>query len=1206
MRATRSLSVDWLGFLITCVAAAAAAPASAQPVANPDAYTTTAATALTVDENQGVLANDEADDDDDDLQAVLVTNASNGTLLLGADGGFFYLPGLGFVGDDSFTYRVDEDGALSNVATVTISVTPTVPVNTPPTAVADSYQVGAGQTLNVNPGNGVLANDTDPDGDPLTAVLSGNVSSGTLALQPNGSFSFTPAAGFVGNVTFTYEADDGAARSNVATVTISVTPLLPVNMPPAAVADSYQVNEGQTLNVNAANGVLANDSDPNNDTLTAVLTGGASSGTLALQPNGSFAYTPAAGFTGVATFAYQADDGALRSNNATVTITVVAVNDPPTAQPDSYSTAEDTALDVGGSGVLGNDSDPDGDALTARLVRNVANGVLQLNANGSFGYAPPANFNGTTTFTYRARDASLESDVTTVTITVTAVNDPPFVTNSPPTSATEGVTYRYTLAASDPDGTTPTVSAPTLPGWLSFTAPATISGTPGDGDVGTHNVTMSVTDGTAPAVSLPFQITVAGVDNAPVVAAIAEQTATENTAFALDLTPFVTDTDTAAGSLSYAATAGLPAGLTLSAAGQVSGTPAIGGSVGTHTVRFTVADAENTVPGEFRLVVLPAGRVDLAVAMSASPNPATLETPVAWTLTVTNRAPQVEALGASLEASFAGEVPFRFDAPTTAGCTLTSSGDRTNLVCTLGRLAGGASTSITLTGRGSLAGDVFGTARVAVAGGGALDETPGNDATTASLSLAQSISGAPAQRIDLPGAIAIAAGDFNADGFDDLAVATASAQGVVVLTNVADSANPGRRAFATPPQALGGEALAADVAVTDIDRDGDPDVVTAAGAGAPDRIFVNSGGVFTSTSLGNEAVDSRAVAAGDINGDGFVDLIFAAAGSSTVLLNSGSGTVFTSGAAIGPHDARDVLLVDLLGDTLPELVLANADGGAAVYRNTGGAFALETTLATGPTSAVSSGDFNADGRVDLVFGRETAPSPAAPSALVWLNTSGGNGPFFAADELGAAATTDLLVRDFNIDARADVLALNGSGARIFTNSGSANGSLALHPQQLAIPGARGVAAGKFSNDDRVDLAAAGDGISVFINDGDGNFGQPDSNPPVIQLRGSATVDIIIDTPYSDAGATATDPEDGDITSRIVVTNPVNTTLLGTYTVTYAVSDLSGNAAQAVTRTVNVLPQPAAEEGGGGGALGLELLAMLLLAALRRRAVRRPT
>jgi hypothetical protein len=413
--------------------------------------------------------------------------------------------------------------------------------------------------------------------------------------------------------------------------------------------------------------------------------------------------------------------------------------------------------------------------------------------------------------------------------------------------------------------------------------------------------------------------------------------------------------------------------------------------------------------------------------------------------------------------------------------------------------------------------------------------------------------------------------------------------------------------FATPAQALGGEALANDVAVVDLDRDGDLDIVTAAGNGAPDRAFVNAGGTFTSTALGNAGVDSRAVAAADVNGDAAVDLVFANSGTSTVLINNGSGVAFTAAAGVGPHDARDVLLVDLFGDTLPELVLANADGAAAVYRNTRGAFTLETTLTTGPTSAVSTGDFNGDNRADLVFTRDTATLPAVPSALAWLNTSGANGQLFVSDELGAAAATGLLVRDFNSDARLDVLALNGNGVRIFTNAGAGNGTFALHPQQLATPGARGAAAGKFSNDDRVDLAVVGDNVAVFVNDGAGNFGQPDSNAPVIQLRGEATVNITIDATYTDAGATATDKEDGDITSRIVVTNAVNTTVLGTYTVTYAVSDLSGNAATPVTRTVNVQAQPAAD-GGGGGAIGLELLAALLLAAAaapRRRMSRRP-
>ena len=111
-----------------------------------------------------------------------------------------------------------------------------------------------------------------------------------------------------------------------------------------------------------------------------------------------------------------------------MTLSVTAVNDAPTAAADAYSTAEDTALTVAAPGVLGNDSDPDGNPLTAVLGSGPSHGTLTLNANGSFTYTPAANYNGPDTFTYRASDGTLTSNLATVTLTVTAVNDAPTVT----------------------------------------------------------------------------------------------------------------------------------------------------------------------------------------------------------------------------------------------------------------------------------------------------------------------------------------------------------------------------------------------------------------------------------------------------------------------------------------------------------------------------------------------------------------------------------------------------------------------------------------------------------------------------------------------------------------------------------------------------------------------------------------------------------
>jgi hypothetical protein len=114
----------------------------------------------------------------------------------------------------------------------------------------------------------------------------------------------------------------------------------------------------------------------------------------------------------------------------------------------------------------------------------------------------------------------------------------------------------------------------------------------------------------------------------------------------------------------------------------------------------------------------------------------------------------------------------------------------------------------------------------------------------------------------------------------------------------------------------------------------------------------------------------------------------------------------------------------------------------------------------------------------------------------------------------------------------------------------------------------------------------------------GVVGIADTTPPTLTLRGAPNVTLTINSAFVDPGATAMDTTDGDLTSRIVIANPVNTALLGTFTITYSVSDLAGNAATPVTRTVTVAPLPA-EGGGGGGAIGAEIvLALLLLAAWR--------
>ena len=487
--------------------------ANVAPTAINDAYSLVANSVLTVAAANGVLAND-VDPNGDALTATLVSGPTSGTLALNPNGSFTYTPTTGFTGTATFTYRASDGQALSNIATVTITVTA---VNNPPVAVADSYRVAVNQTLTVSTAQGVLANDTDADGNTLTAQLVDNVAHGTLNLNANGSFTYTPTSGFQGVDTFTYRAFDGQAQSNVATVTITV------NTAPVAVNDSYTVAEDQVLTVTTAQGVLANDTDVDGDTLTAAVVTGPQHGALTLNSDGSFTYTPQANFHGTDTFTYRANDGLANSEPATVTITITPTNDAPVATDDAYSVARNSTLIVGAAqGVLANDSDPDGDTITAQLVDDVAHGTLVLNADGSFTYTPVTDYQGLDTFTYRASDGQAVSNVATVTITV---NSAPVATNDSysvdedqvlTVTAPQGVLANDTDA--EGDALTAELVASTQHGTLTLNADGSFTYTPDADFHGTDTFTYRARDSFSSSNIATVTITVNPINDAPVAA----------------------------------------------------------------------------------------------------------------------------------------------------------------------------------------------------------------------------------------------------------------------------------------------------------------------------------------------------------------------------------------------------------------------------------------------------------------------------------------------------------------------------------------------------------------------------------------------------------------------------------------------------------------------------------------------------------------
>ncbi len=457
---------------------------NAPPQANDDLYSTAEDTVLNVPLATGVLAND-GDPNCDSLSVTRLSGPAHGLLLLRSDGSFVYTPTLNFNGADTFTYRL-ADGALADTAVVTITI---LPVNDAPLAVDDHYTTTEDTPLLVA-APGVLANDGDVEGDPLTSALAVPPLHGVASLASNGSFAYTPTLNYNGADSFTYRLSDGAL-TDTAVVWIDV---IPVNDAPVAVDDFYTTTEDTPLLV-AAPGVLANDGDVDSDPLSSALAVPPQHGVVALSGDGSFVYTPTLNFNGTDSFTFIVSDGAL-TGTAVAWIEVLRVNNPPVAVDDLYTTTVDIPLSVAAPGVLGNDFDQEGSPLTAAVDSLPALGTLVLSADGSFIYLPAAGFTGQVTFTYSASDGVDRSDIATVLILVLPTNQPPVAVAGPDQQVQPGAPVTLDGQGSfDPDGNYPLTyywtqtGGPTVPlnpsaGQTTFTAPS----------MGTLTFTLVVTD----------------------------------------------------------------------------------------------------------------------------------------------------------------------------------------------------------------------------------------------------------------------------------------------------------------------------------------------------------------------------------------------------------------------------------------------------------------------------------------------------------------------------------------------------------------------------------------------------------------------------------------------------------------------------------------------------------------------------------------
>ncbi|MGH3071071.1 MAG: Ig-like domain-containing protein [Gaiellaceae bacterium] len=424
------------------------------------------------------------DGNGDALTYELVAGSPEGFLVFRDDGTFTFTPPPGFAGTTTFGFRATDGALTSAPATATIVV---APENTAPVAPDVSAATDEDTPVEID------LPATDADGDTL-ALAHGEPAHGSF----DGT-TYTPDVDFFGDDSFTYTADDGsAADEGVVTITVR-----PVNDAPEPVADAVSTDEDTA----ASGNVLANDVDPDGDTLSAALEDEPEHGNLTLAPEGDFSYTPDPNYAGPDEFTYASSDGVL-SEIVSVRIDVRPVEDDPTAADDSFATGEDTALN---GAVLANDTDPEAGALTATVVDEPAHGSLTLASDGTFTYSPDPNFHGTDSFSYDAVDPAGRSARATASILVHPVNDAPEAEDLA-ASTDEDVSLELALDGSDVEGDALSVEW-TTPAHGSFDGSRYV---PGADFNGTDTFMYTVRDPTGADASATVTIDVRPVNDSPV------------------------------------------------------------------------------------------------------------------------------------------------------------------------------------------------------------------------------------------------------------------------------------------------------------------------------------------------------------------------------------------------------------------------------------------------------------------------------------------------------------------------------------------------------------------------------------------------------------------------------------------------------------------------------------------------------------------
>ncbi|WP_118951449.1 Ig-like domain-containing protein [Taibaiella helva] len=324
-----------------------------------------------------------------------VTLPVNGTAVVNTDGTFTYIPNPNYNGTDSFSYRLCDGDGDCDTATVYLIITP---VDDFPVAVNDTVTVAED---NILAGNAALSDHPSGDGGNIWSLsgVNGGAAHGQVVMNPDGIYTYTPDLDYNGPDMIMYQLCDADNDCSIARIIVTVTP---VNDIPVAVNDTLSTNEDTPLSSNVSTNDTCGDGN-----CSYVLNTAPVNGTLVMNADGTFTYTPNANYNGADSFQYRVCDADGDCDTATVVLNIASVNDIPVA-------VNDTAVSTGGNpatGNVGNNDTGKGDGgLSFAVVTNASSGTLTFNPDGTFSYMPAAGYNGADTFTYSLCDGDGECD----------------------------------------------------------------------------------------------------------------------------------------------------------------------------------------------------------------------------------------------------------------------------------------------------------------------------------------------------------------------------------------------------------------------------------------------------------------------------------------------------------------------------------------------------------------------------------------------------------------------------------------------------------------------------------------------------------------------------------------------------------------------------------------------------------------------------